>query len=421
MVWWNLLDDTSAMCSALEEAASMSREEFLSRYPSFGASSKYVVVYKGRHLDSKPLLAAAFNKQFPELPKLTRRDFSGGRQTTDVLDRFSVPWVDVSRGDEPDSLWKIRVGNVTTKNEIAKLYGGSTQGGIAPSRTSQNIMLYTDPSIGAKNGYQYDGWTSDHTLFMYTGEGRIGPQALTNGNKSILNHLSDGRSLRLFSSHGYAAGTKTVLRQYLGKFEVDTKTPYVIEESPDADGNMRTVYVFRLRPAGPSLHVNDGRRSTHIPPEDKAQGPKIVEIDAHRSYSFDVPGAATSVAEKREERLVAAFRTVLQKRGHECKAFQIPLPYSSRGIKTDLFDVTDEVLYEAKASANRGDVRMALGQILDYSRYLDRRYKHLSILLPAEPASDMVGLLAAYDISVVWRVGQSSQFITVIDGHPTRF
>ena len=421
MVSWSLLDDELAMRAALREAASMSRDEFLSLYPTFGASSNYVVVYEGRHIDSKPLLAAAFSKQFPKLPKLTRHDLSGGKQTTDVLDRFKVPWVDLSRGDGIDSLWKMRIGEVTTKNDVAKLYGGSTQGGIAPSRTSPNIMLYTDPSTGVKNGYQHDGWTNDRTLHMYTGEGRIGPQALTNGNKSILEHRKNGRSLRLFSSHGYLEGTKTMLRQYLGEFCVDMETPYLIDESPDAEGNLRTVYVFRLRPVGPSLRVSGDLKSIYIPTKTQANGPRIVDLDVHRSESFDVPGVAPSVSQKREEKLVTAFKTALQKRGHECKAFLIPLPYNSKGIKTDIFDETDGVLYEAKASANRGDVRMALGQILDYARYLNGRYKRLAVLLPAEPASDMVDLLESHGIDVVWRMGESGKFIRVADGDRASF
>ena len=421
MVSWSLLENEVAMRAALEEAASMSRAEFLDLYPGFGESSKYVVVYKGLHIDSKPLLAAAFSKQFPERPKLTGSDFSGEKQTTDVLDRFKVPWVDLSNGDGLNNLWKVRIGEITTKDDVAKRYGGSTQGGIAPSRKSPNVMLYTDPSTGAKNGYQHDGWTSDGTLFTYTGEGRIGPQALTNGNKSILDHRSDGRSLRLFSSHGYREGTRTILRQYLGEFCVDMETPYVIDESPDAKGNMRTVYVFRLRPVGPSLHVPGDPRSIYIPTKTKADGPRIVDLDVHRSESFDVPGAAPSVAEKREEKLVAAFKGALLKRGHACRAFLIPLPYSSKGIKTDIFDETDEVLYEAKASANRGDVRMALGQILDYARYLNGRYKRLAVLLPAEPANDMVDLLESHGIDVVWRIGKSGHFVKVVAGDQRSF
>jgi 5-methylcytosine-specific restriction protein A len=65
------------------------------------------------------------------------------------------------------------------------------------------------------------------------------------------------------------------------------------------------------------------------------------------------------------------------------------------------------VLYEAKGSNSREDIRMALGQILDYSRYV-KTPEHedeprRAILLPSAPAPDMYTLLDRYDVEVVYR------------------
>ncbi|MCV6970053.1 hypothetical protein [Mycobacterium bohemicum] len=44
-------------------------------------------------------------------------------------------------------------------------------------------------------------------------------------------------------------------------------------------------------------------------------------------------------------------------------------------------------------------VRLALGQVLDYGRYVDD--SRLAILLPGPPAADLVELLEGYDVGCV--------------------
>ena len=51
------------------------------------------------------------------------------------------------------------------------------------------------------------------------------------------------------------------------------------------------------------------------------------------------------------------------------------------------------MLYEAKGSAERMSIRLALGQVLDYGRYVEG--SRLAILLPEAPAADLVELLEA--------------------------
>jgi hypothetical protein len=44
-------------------------------------------------------------------------------------------------------------------------------------------------------------------------------------------------------------------------------------------------------------------------------------------------------------------------------------------------------------------VRLALGQVLDYGRYVDGAY--LAVLLPAPPVADLVELLENHDVGCV--------------------
>ncbi len=58
---------------------------------------------------------------------------------------------------------------------------------------------------------------------------------------------------------------------------------------------------------------------------------------------------------------------------------------------TDLYDLATDELVEAKASAGRTYVRAALGQVLDYSRYLDPKGR--AVLVPTYPGDDLADLL----------------------------
>lgn len=54
---------------------------------------------------------------------------------------------------------------------------------------------------------------------------------------------------------------------------------------------------------------------------------------------------------------------------------------------------------EAKGSATRNDLRMALVQILDYGRSLD--HAHKAVLLPSEPPRDLESLLDDYGVGLI--------------------
>ncbi len=68
------------------------------------------------------------------------------------------------------------------------------------------------------------------------------------------------------------------------------------------------------------------------------------------------------------------------------------IPVGSAALYTDLADMTDYMLYGAKGSEKRMSVRPALGQVLDYGRFIDA---HDAVLLPEPPTADLVDLLQA--------------------------
>jgi 5-methylcytosine-specific restriction protein A len=74
--------------------------------------------------------------------------------------------------------------------------------------------------------------------FLYTGEGQRGDMRFERGNKSILEHASDGRELHLFKN------AEKGFVEYQG--QVAYVSHELVDHRPDVDGKSRTAIVFRL-------------------------------------------------------------------------------------------------------------------------------------------------------------------------------
>src|SRR5215813_7948842 len=134
--------------------------------------------------------------------------------------------------------WDLEPGVSVERRILHETYGGRTQGGIGPSRQTPNVLIFSDPEAGEPHGY-YDGWQADG-CFHYTGEGQRGDQQMKSGNAAILNHVNEGRALRVFRG---ARGVVT----YMDEFEVDTVEPFYRTDAHETDGGpRREVIVFRL-------------------------------------------------------------------------------------------------------------------------------------------------------------------------------
>lgn len=251
----------------MAECEELGRDEFLRRY-GFGEARTYFLEYDGKRYDSKAIAGVAHKHEFNAA--LTSSEFSGGDRT--VAAKLNQLGFIVTR---PAPTWRIPIGRVTTRSDVKAEYGGSIYGGIEPSNTSPNVMVYSDPSEGEQHGYQFDGWVDGEPgVFLYTGEGRYGDQQLTEGNRAILEHERDERVLRLFFTLEGPSQPGGKLQRYVGAFRVDPQSPYEWRTAPDSDGTLRKVVVFRLvadevdgYPAVPMAHpaLAVGRRQA--PPE----------------------------------------------------------------------------------------------------------------------------------------------------------
>ena len=103
---------------------------------------------------------------------------------------------------------------------------------------------------------------------------------------------------------------------------------------------------------------------------------------------------------RREALLVQAFCDFLTTRGHRAVRKQITREPGVL-LYTDVFVEDLNLLVEAKGSVDRKEFRMAIGQLVDYRRFL--KAPTCAILLPAKPSEDLITLGHLENIHIFWQ------------------
>ena len=343
----------------------------------------------------------------PQQPRRADVVWSAIRALLDVNEELVTG--PMPEGADSGDAWPLRPGDYLTRPERQLRFGGSTQGGIQPSRRSPNVFVYSDPGTAVDFGYNFDGWTADGTRFLYTGDGQNGDQQLTGGNKAILEHQLDGRALRLFVADGVVPRTRMRNQRYVGEFDIDSQQPYVRASAPGLDRMVRSVIVFQLVPVGPTFRRPEDSsvvvKPTDMPvtqqlpvaPEPDAGHTRRTAVEAISGTTFVQSGSAPRIASRKEASMVQRFQSWLNAEGHQTFRHSIRPPKELQEIWTDIYDETAGVLYEAKASGIRSDVRMAIGQLLDYRRFVEPT-PQLALLVPSIPSDDLLDLLRSVNI-----------------------
>jgi hypothetical protein len=291
------------------------------------------------------------------------------------------------------NIWALQPGDAIERKTLQDRYGGRTLGRIAPSTKSPNVLLFSDPVAGEPHGH-FDGWHADG-CFHHTGEGRTGDQRMKSGNAAILGHAHAGRVLRLF----LGARGRVV---YEGEFALDADTPSYTTDAPETgNGAIRSVIVFRLRPLG----VRPKPSSSKLDLVGQAGVEDVAVEQQWTEMAFVAPSHEPNEAERREQALVLAFRDHLLSQGHDVARLKIVPPGEAKPLFSDLMDRSANTLYEAKGTVERGSIRMAVGQLLDYSRFVEPAPR-LAVLLPSMPREDLREYLKSAGVDIVWREGK---------------
>jgi hypothetical protein len=99
---------------------------------------------------------------------------------------------------------------------------------------------------------------------------------------------------------------------------------------------------------------------------------------------------------------VARYRSSLGEAGAKLRRQRIKPAGALTWLATDLYDPDTGELYEAKASSVRNEIRLAIGQLLDYRRWIEPHPARCTILVPSRPADDLVHLLHDLRIGLVY-------------------
>jgi hypothetical protein len=142
---------------------------------------------------------------------------------------------------------------------------------------------------------------------------------------------------------------------------------------------------------------------------DSLTASRAVPIEAYIAEAFQSdPSGEPTMFERREAALVQRYVDWLAQFGRHAVRHEIRLPGSERPLYTDVYDLSSRELVEAKASSGRVHIRMAIGQLMDYSRYVS--HDHLAVLTPTKPHPDLVELLDSLEINCIYEV-QNGVFI----------
>ncbi|MFD5537216.1 hypothetical protein ACFWIJ_04995 [Streptomyces sp. NPDC127079] len=319
-------------------------------------------------------------------------------------------------------------GAILTRAQIHPVLGGSGYAGICPAVEKKNVLLFSDSKIGERYGYR-DGWLAEDDeigpIFTYTGAGKQGDQTLSGGNAAILDHAKKGRTLHLFIAVGKIPGTDTRTHRYIGRFKVDERNPFEIREARDELGDDRNVIVFRLRPIGP--FIRDTSDTLQIAPRSRFRFNRTAGRLARtyrRQRRQQQPTTADQVEAARDD-LAEAFEARETAAGHPIVQLELSMRNSTSQLSFDIYDRTNNTVYEPTASAASESITRALAQLLAARRYLrelnHQQPLHLMVLTPSLPREDLRDLLAEHGIGIVYRndSGDFSEFDNSATSHGT--
>ncbi len=140
----------------------------------------------------------------------------------------------------------LEIGKELNNDELQQVFKCSPQGGMRRSRKTNTLVIVSNL---IKSIYK-DRYDEGKSILYYTGMGTVGDQSLLFAqNKTLAESNGNGVSIHWFE----------VLkdRVYTYKGVVNLIADPYIEVQPDANNNLRQVYVFPLKVASSSIYVTN--------------------------------------------------------------------------------------------------------------------------------------------------------------------
>lgn len=213
---------------------------------------------------------------------------------------------------EPD----FTVGQEYRRRDLHASYRGQQQGGISTPSEYPMVLLFTGDT-GEQYGYS-DDFQQDGT-FWYTGEGQVGDMEMVRGNRAIMDHEANGKTLHLFES------VRTGWVRYIGEA---TYLGHHDATAPDRNGTPRRALVFELAVSNDQgeTAVPDTRVIEERPPRDLRQR-SLGELRA-AALTGSIKAASSSERRRIVRYRCEAVRTYVRKRANgQCEGCGQPAPF----------------------------------------------------------------------------------------------
>lgn len=290
----------------------------------------------------------------------------------------------------------IQIGQELPKKDIHELVGGSDQHAMTTCLNRNAFLIFHDPKTGKKYGYDvWEGQNADDS-FSYTGQGVEGHQKMTRSNLGLIKTYEMGLPIHFFKRPELGQPRKKYNPYtYVGEITLGSP-PYTNQMALDKRGNLRDVFVFKLIPLGAAI--------TYRPSEQQIQigTSSWIAPGTDPSTNQPTPRIPTQI-EYGENKLQKRFFEFLESTGEVISQKTIKLLGQQGALKPDFFLENKKMVIEAKPSAAREYVRLAIGQVLDYQNLLRRENNDIKagILLPRLPAEDLIYLCKQVGITLI--------------------
>ncbi|GAB3269942.1 hypothetical protein [Kineosporia babensis] len=227
------------------------------------------------------------------------------------------------------------------------------------------------------------GWQSDGS-YLYTGSTR------EKMNEAVLDSLDQGRTLHLLENLRNSAAQRYIEPFVLANvFELTVPRYY-------PGGELVTIPVFKLTPV-----LNVVHRPWEIFDSLPGGEARVVPVERHELIRWEDPELADEVDRLRPEAVLEnAFCRYLLSQGIAFHRWQITYDSSHRPLLTDVWIPAHQLLVESKASSSRESIREAIGQLIDYTRFV--KTSRRAVLVPEAPSADLLALLHSQEIAAIW-------------------
>jgi hypothetical protein len=133
---------------------------------------------------------------------------------------------------------------------------------------------------------------------------------------------------------------------------------------------------------------------------------KVIPVEGGTIEGYDVETKDEVRRARRQEKLlVARYVKYMENQGDTIVRHKIEVRDTRGSLFSDIFNETRRQLVEAKVQTTRSNVRMAIGQLADYTRFIQPPPRR-AVLLDTRPPSDLNDLLHRQEIAAIWPDGQ---------------